>query len=57
MELVTVTERELKLAAAPSFRMPVLDGLAEGVTAAPQEPERLSTTYLDTDDLRLARWG
>jgi CHAD domain-containing protein len=54
---VRTTEREVKLAAAPSFRMPVLDGLAEGVTAAPQEPERLSTTYLDTDDLRLARWG
>lgn len=54
---MTVTERELKLAAAPSFRMPDLDGLAEGVAAAPQEPERLSTTYLDTDDLRLARWG
>jgi CHAD domain-containing protein len=54
---VTVTERELKLAAAPSFRMPDLDGLADGVTAAQHEPERLSTTYLDTDDLRLARWG
>jgi CHAD domain-containing protein len=54
---VTVIERELKLAAAPSFRMPDLDGVAEGVTAALKDPERLSTTYLDTDDLRLARWG
>lgn len=47
----------MKLAAAPSFRMPSLDGLAEDVTALPREPERLSTTYFDTDDLRLARWG
>lgn len=50
-------ERELKLAAAPSFRMPSLDGIAAGVTPSRQEAERLSTTYLDTDDLRLARWG
>lgn len=54
---MTVTERELKLAAAPSFRMPPLDEVAGDVTAAPQEPERLATTYFDTDDLRLARWG
>jgi CHAD domain-containing protein len=54
---VAVTEREVKLAAAPSFRMPSLDGLAEGVVLVSREPERLSTTYLDTDDLRLARWG
>jgi len=54
---VTVTEREVKLAAAPSFRMPSLDGLGDGVDLVPKEPERLSTTYLDTDDLRLARWG
>jgi CHAD domain-containing protein len=52
-----LTEREIKLAVAPSFRMPNLDGLADGVTAVPQEHERLSTTYLDTDDLRLARWS
>ena len=51
------TEREVKLAAAPSFRMPSLDGLADGVTPVPREAQRLSTTYLDTDDLRLARWG
>jgi len=54
---VTVTEREVKLAAAPSFRMPDLNDLADGVRLVPKEPERLSTTYLDTDDLRLARWG
>ena len=37
--------------------MPSLEGLAEGTTPVPCEPERLSTTYLDTEDLRLARWG
>jgi CHAD domain-containing protein len=51
------SEREVKLAAAPSFRMPSLEGLAEGTTPVPRELERLSTTYLDTEDLRLARWG
>src|SRR5262245_14008188 len=50
-------ERELKLTAAPSFRMPSLEGVLEGATAVPKEIERLSTTYLDTEDLRLARWG
>nr|MBA2641326.1 CYTH and CHAD domain-containing protein [Actinomycetota bacterium] len=50
-------EREVKLAAASSFRMPTLDRLADDITSSPREPERLSTTYLDTDDLRLARWG
>jgi CHAD domain-containing protein len=51
------SEREVKLAAAASFRLPDLEGFAAGVALAPQEPERLSTTYLDTEDLRLARWG
>ena len=50
-------EREMKLAATPSFEVPSLEGLADGVTVAAREPQRLSTTYLDTDDLRLARWG
>ena len=49
---MTVSEREVKLAALPSFRMPSLDGLVEGVAVSPKEPERLSTTYYDTDDLR-----
>jgi CHAD domain-containing protein len=51
------SEREVKLAAAPSFRMPRLDGLADGVQLVPREPQQLSTTYFDTEDLRLARWG
>jgi CHAD domain-containing protein len=52
-----VPEREVKLGAPPSFRLPSLDGVADGVSVTPREPERLSATYLDTDDLRLARWG
>ena len=56
-ESTVPSEREVKLAAASSFRMPSLEGLAEGTTPVPCEPERLSTTYLDTEDLRLARWG
>jgi CYTH domain len=51
------SEREVKLAAPPSFRMPRLDGLADGVQLVPREPQQLSTTYFDTEDLRLARWG
>jgi CHAD domain-containing protein len=53
----STAEREMKLAAAPSFEVPSLEGLADGVTVAMRDPQRLSTTYLDTDDLRLARWG
>jgi len=54
---VSVTEREVKLAAAPSFRMPGLDDLGAQTIASATEPEQLATTYFDTDDLRLARWG
>jgi CHAD domain-containing protein len=50
-------EREVKFTAPPSFRMPSLEGVAEGVTASSIPSVRLATTYLDTDDLRLARWG
>ena len=56
-EVMSATEREIKLGAAETFRMPSLDGLVAGVTATPSEAERLSTTYFDTGDLRLARWG
>jgi CHAD domain-containing protein len=52
-----VTEREVKLSAAPSFELPSFDGLHDGVDAVEREPERLATTYFDSDDLRLARWG
>ena len=50
-------EREVKLAGSPGFRMPALNDLMDGVTAEHVEPRRLDTTYHDTPDLRLARWG
>jgi CHAD domain-containing protein len=50
-------EREVKLGAAASFRLPSLEGIGEGLSTEAREPERLSTVYLDTDDLRLVRWG
>lgn len=49
-------ERELKLAADRSFRMPSIYGLG-GATVRSAPPERNDTTYYDTEDLRLARWG
>jgi CHAD domain-containing protein len=52
-----VLEREVKLTATSSFRLPQLDELADGVDAVTVAPQRLSATYFDTDDLRLARWG
>jgi CHAD domain-containing protein len=52
-----VAEREVKLGAAPSFRLPALEQVAEGVEAEAKPALRVSATYLDTDDLRLTRWG
>jgi len=49
-------ERELKLAAGAGFRMPSIYGLG-GSTVRSAPPERNATTYYDTADLRLARWG
>ena len=49
-------ERELKLAAGAGFRMPSIYGLG-GATVRSAPPERNATTYYDTPDLRLARWG
>ena len=49
-------ERELKLAAGTDFRMPSIYGLG-GTSARSAPPERNDTTYYDTDDFRLARWG
>lgn len=49
-------ERELKLAADTEFRMPSIYGLG-GAAVRHAPPERNETTYYDTDDLRLARWG
>jgi CHAD domain-containing protein len=51
------TEREVKLEAPPGFRFPRLEGLVDGLTAAPLARRSLTSTYYDTADLRLARWG
>jgi CHAD domain-containing protein len=52
-----VHEVELKLGAPPGFGLPDLSGVAEAITPRPAESARLRTTYWDTQDLRLARWG
>ena len=56
-EALTTVERELKLAAGPGFHLPDLAGLKPGVEARPGDTRRMETTYYDTSDLRLARWG
>ena len=50
-------EREAKLAAPPGFDLPELGGPDDGFQAEPLAERRLQTTYYDTTDLRLARWG
>ena len=50
-------EREAKLAAPPGFDVPELGGPDDGFQAEPRPERRLQTTYYDTPDLRLARWG
>lgn len=50
-------EVEVKLGAAPGFHLPELDGVLTGISAGRPEEMRLETTYYDTPDLRLARWG
>jgi CHAD domain-containing protein len=52
-----VQEREAKLAAPPGFDVPELGGPGDGFQAEPLPERRLQTTYYDTPDLRLARWG
>jgi CHAD domain-containing protein len=49
-------ERELKLCAPAGFRVPALD-VGAGVAAVPRARKQILATYLDTDDLRLARFG
>jgi CHAD domain-containing protein len=48
-------ERELKLQAPATFRMPELADTGRVVVA--REPQQLVTTYVDTPDLRIVRWG
>jgi len=50
-------DRQVTLGASPAFHLPNLSGIADGVVAGPEEEARLETTYYDTADLRLARWG
>jgi inorganic triphosphatase YgiF len=50
-------EREAKLVAPARFRLPRLGGPDDGFLAEPQPRRRYTTTYWDTPDLRLARWG
>jgi CHAD domain-containing protein len=50
-------EREVKLAAPATFKMPAFDGLGEGISVEAPTLERYQTVYLDTPDFRLARWG
>jgi len=51
----TNLEREAKLQAPAGFRLPELSG--DGLVATGMEPQRLVTVYVDTPDLRIARWG
>lgn len=48
-------ERETKLQVPAGFRLPDLGG--DGIVAVEGEAQRFATTYVDTEDLRLARWG
>jgi CHAD domain-containing protein len=54
-------EREVKLPVHLGFRVPSFDQGAGSevnvVAARPGVTERLQTVYLDTEDLRIARWG
>lgn len=46
----------MKFGIPPGFTLPALDGVA-GLHAAEPVTTTLNTTYFDTPDLRLARWG
>jgi CHAD domain-containing protein len=50
-------ETEIKLDASPSFRLPDLTGVAEGITTRRVPTLHQKATYMDTSDLRLARNG
>lgn len=51
------SEREAKLIASALVRLPDLDGLVPGVTAAALAERHLDAVYYDTAQLDLARWG
>jgi CHAD domain-containing protein len=50
-------EREAKLSAAPDFDFPNLAEPGGAIVAEPRQVRQFRTTYYDTPDLRLARWG
>ena len=50
-------ERETKLDVGPGFRLPGFEGVRDDVRVVREDPVRMRTTYWDTGDLRLARWG
>ena len=50
-------EREVKLSAPPGYTLPDLADPDRGLAPAPLAARQLRTTYYDTADLRLARWG
>lgn len=49
-------EREVKLSAPAGFRWPAFGGQTD-LTAVPLERRQYQTSYFDTPDVRLARWG
>jgi CHAD domain-containing protein len=50
-------EIESKFAVDPDFQLPDLSAPAEGLRGEPGGTERFVSTYHDTGDLRLVRWG
>jgi CHAD domain-containing protein len=56
MKLVA-TEREAKLLAGKSFKMPHFGHLPDGAVAVASPVTMLDAFYYDTADLELARWG
>ena len=50
-------EREAKLQVPDTLVLPALDDVAPGIVATERAPVETATTYVDTKDLRLARWG
>jgi CHAD domain-containing protein len=50
-------ERELKLSAPSSFRLPDLSGLGADLAVSSEELRRTQAVYYDTRDLRLTRWA
>lgn len=51
------TERGVRFCVGPMFRIPELSGVLEGGSEVREPAQRFLTSYLDTSDLRLARWG